>query len=253
MTDLGRTKLKQMEQYDDIWSQKADIQYEGNRYHDHFRIKPFVAVKRLLDSQNETLDNRQVLVASCGSGIDIHYLRKFYAPGFSVTDVSQHAVFISRSLNLAVEGIVADTEALPFPDNSFDISFVAASLHHLPRPLLGLYELLRVARSGVIAIEPNDSWLMRMATRIGLATEIETAGNYVYRFSAWDIERLTRALFTKSYSISLFAIHRVAKTPLEFAVLKVLNAGANLLCSGAGNYIVWFIRKNLNLANSAGS
>lgn len=48
---------------------------------------------------------------------------------------------------------------MSFADNSFDYAFIAAALHRLPRPLIGLCELIRVDKYGVI--EPNDSWLTR--------------------------------------------------------------------------------------------
>ena len=32
-----------------------------------------------------------------------------------------------------------------FEDNSFDIVFTKESMHHWPRPYLGIYEMLRVA------------------------------------------------------------------------------------------------------------
>lgn len=135
---------------------------------------------------------------------------------------------------------------MSFADRSFDYVFTAASLHHLPRPLVGLYELIRVAKYGVIVIEPNDCWLTRLATRLKLATEIEKAGNYVYRISAWDVKRISRALFCKCYYVRLVATHQVAKNKTEFMILKVLNSLANLLVPSLGNYIVFMIEKKLS-------
>ncbi len=239
---IDHLKKVQAEFANDSCTQDTPIQYEGNLYHDYFRALPFSAVKVMLEDAGISLTGKSVLVASCGTGIDLHYLKKHYAPSFTVTDISENFVRKTQSLH-AVPGRVADTELLPFGDNSFDYAFVAASLHHLPRPIFGLYELLRVARFGVMVIEPNDSALTRFATRLGLATEIEHSGNYVYRFSARDVERVARALFYRYRCVGLFAIHRVAKTAVEFEILRLLNGLANRLLPQMGNYICFLIEK----------
>jgi len=237
-------KKKQRQFMDCRFSSIKDLKYETNYFHDYFRALPFHALKLLLDNLGITLTAKSVLIASCGTGIDVHYLRKYYNPQFTVSDISQEAVKLTMSLNPNVKAIVQDTERLSFGDESFDYAFIAASLHHLPRPLVGLYELIRVAKHGVIAIEPNDSWLTRLATRLKLATEIEEAGNYVYRFNVWDIERISRALFYHCHSVRLFAVHRVARNSGEFALLRALNSLANLTLPALGNYIVFIINKD---------
>ena len=134
-------------------------------------------------SQLIFLTNKTILIAGCGKGIDVHYLKKFYNPKIYATDIAKNAVATAIASFESIQGSVGNTERLPFNGNTFDYSFIAASLHHLPRPILGLYELLRVAKEGVIVIEPNDSILTRIATSLGFAHEIEEVGNYVFRFS----------------------------------------------------------------------
>lgn len=237
-------KRAQIEFIDHDLASKGDSQYEGNHYHDYFRALPFAAANRLLAGLKVTLSGRSVLIASCGTGVDVHYLRKYYDGDFTVSDLSKESVQMALRLNKNIRGgYIEDNENLSFADNSFDYVFIAASLHHLPRPIIGLYELVRVAKYGVILIEPNDSWLMRLATRFKLATEIEESGNYVYRFSAWDMKRISRALFYKCHCIRLFATHRVAKNKMEFVILQFLNSVANFLAPAWGNYIVCFIEK----------
>lgn len=239
------SKRAQMEFIDCALASRGDIRYESNYYHDYFRALPFAALRRLLAGRNVTLTEKRVLIASCGTGIDVHYLRKYYDAHFVVSDLSEEAVRMTLKLNKNIkEGYIEDNEKLSFSDESFDYVFIAASLHHLSRPTVGLYELIRVAKYGVIVIEPNDSWLTRLATRFKLATEIEETGNYVYRFNAWDIKRISRALFYKCHYVRLFATHRVAKNKLEFILLKGLNSLANLMMPTLGNYIVFFIEKN---------
>ena len=244
MKPVQQIKADQITFMNRKWASKGDIRYEGIYYHNYFRALPFAALSRLLTGLNVTLTRKSVLIASCGTGLDVHYLRKYYDPDFTVSDLSEESVQMTLKLNKNIQGGVEDNENLSFADDSFDYVFIAASLHHLPRPLVGLYELIRVARYGVIVIEPNDSWLTRLATHFKLATEVEEAGNYVYRFSAWDIKRISRALFYKCHYARLFATHRVAKNKLEFTILKGLNSMANLMMPALGNYIVFFIEKD---------
>jgi SAM-dependent methyltransferase len=184
------------------------------------------------------------LVASCGSGIDVFYLKKFYDAKYCVSDISENAVKTAQKTFESIEGFVEDNESMSLADDTFDYSFIAASLHHLPRPLKGLYELLRVARYGLIVIEPNDSWVCRIATSLKLAREYEESGNYVYRLGKRDVAKIAKALFCKYDCTRCFATHRVAKNSLEFNLLKLINGTCNLLIPAEGNYIIFFIEKN---------
>ena len=69
-----------------------------------------------------------------------------------VTDISSGMVDVAvrngASLGLAVEGRVADAEALPFEDASFDLVIGHAVLHHIPDLDLAFAEILRVLRPG---------------------------------------------------------------------------------------------------------
>jgi len=49
-----------------------------------------------------------------------------------------------------------NAEKIPLPDSSFDYILCKEALHHMPRPLLAIYEMFRVCKYGVIFIEPQD-------------------------------------------------------------------------------------------------
>ena len=49
-----------------------------------------------------------------------------------------------------------DAEDVPLSDGSFDVCEVHDGLHHLPRPFEAIAEMARVAREGLIIIEPNQ-------------------------------------------------------------------------------------------------
>jgi len=63
----------------------------------------------------------------------------------------------SESLKSKILPVVGDAERLPFSDGVFDHTECTALLHHLPKPLKALKEMLRVTkRNGTISVaEPN--------------------------------------------------------------------------------------------------
>jgi SAM-dependent methyltransferase len=90
-----------------------------------------------------------------------------------------------------------NAEKLSFKEDSFDYILCKESFHHFPRPMVALYEMLRVARKAVILIEPNDVhirgigwkrfWSVEdLKTR---ANSFEISGNYVYTISRREIEK----------------------------------------------------------------
>jgi SAM-dependent methyltransferase len=94
----------------------------------------------------------------------------------TVTDLSpgmvEAAVASAEALGLTVEGRVADVEALPFPDASFDLVIGHAVLHHIPNVELAFREIVRVLRPGgrfVICGEPTVLG-DRIARRLGQLT-----------------------------------------------------------------------------------
>lgn len=99
-----------------------------------------------------------------------------------------------------------NAESLSFEDGSFDFVFCKESYHHLPRPTLALYEMLRVASMGVVLIEPNDRFISYSLIR-NICTHVinkllslvgrdvnkfsfEEFGNYVYPISQRELEKV---------------------------------------------------------------
>lgn len=227
------------------YSLENPFAYESNHFHDYFRAIPFLRLRKLLSKNNISLNNKTILIASCGCGIDAHYLKKFYQPKkIYFTDIHMLAAEKTMSNFYNEIFVLTDNCKIAFKDNAFDYVFIAASLHHLKEPTKGLYELLRVAKEGLIVIEPNDSWLTRVFEKLGWAHEYEVEhDNYVYRFSKRDVDKINKALFYRYGLVRFFSLHQVAKNKAGFLVLKILNNAANLLFPNLGNYIMFLIRK----------
>ena len=77
----------------------------------------------------------------------------------------------ARALGFDVEGRVADAEAIPYDDETFDLVVGHAVLHHIPDVELALREVLRVLKPGgrfVFAGEPTTAgdWYARRLGRV---------------------------------------------------------------------------------------
>jgi SAM-dependent methyltransferase/uncharacterized protein YbaR (Trm112 family) len=128
-----------------------------------------------------------------GHGFELEFLSKFSSNILAV-DISwnslRRALNRSRELGLNVEAICADAENLPLRSSSFDLVFTHHSLHHLPRPMRGLEEMLRISRHRVALFEPAKGLTRTVMTRLGIKPEVEEAGNFVYEFDPKNVEAL---------------------------------------------------------------
>ena len=99
-------------------------------------------------------------------------------------------------------------ERLSYASGSFDLVFCKESLHHLARPVQGLYELLRVCRGAVLVLEPYDSQLDGLLRKLGLNTvyesnqlgNLELRDNFVYRWDRKQLEFVLKSLYLESGS-----------------------------------------------------
>jgi SAM-dependent methyltransferase len=111
---------------------------------------------------------------------------------------------VARDPRVAYE--LANGEALPYPSRSFDLVLCKEALHHLARPVLGLYEMLRVCRQRAVAIEPWSCSLIGAFDALGLTTRIERGqvgnlaarDNHVYRFGRRELAALLSSYYLES-------------------------------------------------------
>jgi ubiquinone/menaquinone biosynthesis C-methylase UbiE len=163
--------------YDDKWSISFDQRCIDYAYGRYLRAVP---------------DGRrydQVLEVGCGTGFFLLNLHQAGVVGEAYcTDISPRMVDVcvsnGRRLGIDVTGRVADAEALPFDDASFDLVIGHAVVHHLPDLETTFEEFVRVLRPGgrlVIAGEPTRTgdaiagWFKRGA-RIGVKLAAVVAG-----------------------------------------------------------------------------
>jgi SAM-dependent methyltransferase/uncharacterized protein YbaR (Trm112 family) len=196
--------------------------------------------RRSILGLEELLPGSTVLVVCGGTGMDAEFLVRAGAH-VVLSDISLGAVLQARERSdrygLDLAFVVADAEALPFPNGAVDAAYVHDGLHHLEQPALGLGEMARVARRAVSVNEPARSLATNVAMRVGLAEEIEEAGNPVMRLTIDDIvDELGRRNFRpiRPHRYAMFYRHwpgrpmrllsRPFVLPLATSSLRLANA-----------------------------
>ena len=170
------------------------------------------------------------------------------------TDISEHLLKEAKDIGYITKYKKENAESLSFNDSAFDYVFCKESYHHFPRPMLALYEMLRVAKSGVLLIEPNDpyitdrlsiilfSYIKNIIKKI-LGKEIikhsfEVTGNYVFSLSNREVEKVALGLnykavafkgFNDAYFLGVEYEKMSDKGPLQKKVKRSINL-KNLLC-----------------------
>jgi SAM-dependent methyltransferase len=104
--------------------------------------------------------------------------------------------------------VAADAEDIRLPDGSYDVVFVHEVIHHCRSPHRAMCEMLRVARSHVVMMEPNESAFTRLLTWMQLSFPFElwavidhkyvSGGvrdsqipNFIFRWNKNELEKLT--------------------------------------------------------------
>jgi ubiquinone/menaquinone biosynthesis C-methylase UbiE len=158
----------------------------------YLRDRRLLKALAVLEHSNTNIREWSVLLTCGGVGGEGLFFKKNGFNNVTVSDISENSLKICNEFDPSISTIMLNGESLDVPDASYDLVVVQDGLHHLPRPVTGFTEMLRVAKKAVIVIEPYDSLIGNL-----LGTEWEeqgTAINYVYR---WDKNSFTQAV--KSY------------------------------------------------------
>ena len=241
-----RHKRQQMAFYDAHGASEFEVYRPagcGRVYEYLLREKFRRAVARL----GFALCGRSVLNVCCGSGMDAQFLAEAGARVIAL-DLSLEALRgarrRARRFQLHYDLVAADAEALPFTHRALDVSYVHDGLHHLERPEVALGEMARVARHAVVVTEPADAALTRVAMRLGIAGEVEEAGNRVNRLTDLQVRQVllaSGAREVRSARYLMFYRHQPLRAfrwferRLAFAVFRTAFGAGNALIGRWGN------------------
>lgn len=124
------------------------------------------------------------------------------------SDIETCLIEIAYNNKLIDEYSSQDMNKLDFNDNDFDYVLTKESLHHLSEPYKGLYEMLRVAKNGVILIEPNGD-----NDQKDTFTGYEVSGNYMFTFTSHELIKIGLSYgynyFVWTYSYMFYGFHNM--------------------------------------------
>jgi ubiquinone/menaquinone biosynthesis C-methylase UbiE len=129
------------------------------------------------------------------------------------TDISDVLLKEAKASGYISDFKTENAEFLSFKDGEFDYVLCKETYHHLPRPMMGLYEMLRVAGKGVVLIEPCDEYISNHCIEVlfrnikklvrklykgnGSRHQFEESGNFAYKISKREMEKAALGLNLK--------------------------------------------------------
>ena len=122
---------------------------------------------------------RRVLEVGCGWGELAEWIERETGAGVVAVDLSPRMVDLARERG--VDAAVADVQALPYPDASFDVVVAAWMLYHVPDLDRALAEIARVLRPGGTLVAATNSRLHLLELR-----ELVGSGPSTLKFARED-------------------------------------------------------------------
>ncbi len=148
------------------------------------------SLERLLKASKGQINSDSTILILCsGEGMEGSILCDLGFTNVSVSDLAELGVRAALKRDARLKGFVLNAQMVDLPDGSFDVVMVHDGLHHLPSPVQGFTEMLRVAKKAVVFLEPHDSIVGRL-----IGTQWERNGsaiNYVFRWNRRLVEQVT--------------------------------------------------------------
>lgn len=142
-------------------------------------------------------------------GFDAEYIISNGARALA-TDLNSDFLAVAKQQGVIRDYAAENAERLSFAGGQFDYVLCKESYHHFPRPYAAMYEMIRVARKGIVIIEPQDP-VSRMPSLLFLTNMLsssasllnkawknrfsyEPVGNFVYKVSEREFEKFAAGL-----------------------------------------------------------
>ena len=195
--------------------------------------------------EDKILDPSTSILVVCGGDAECDLFVKM---GFSNVVISNLDERMIADQFAPLAWSFQDAQDLTYEDASFDFVFVSDGLHHCASPHRALLEMYRVARKGIIVFESRDSFLMRLANRLGLSPEYELEAvinhdfryggvnntqipNFIYRWTEQDFEKTVKSFdpvgkqqFRYFYGLNLpYETATFRKKKLKYYTIKLAD------------------------------
>ena len=159
------------------------------RYLTRWRIES--AWARLMALAPDIGVHSSVLFLCAGDAGEATTLADLGVQNITITDLSSEGVLAAVQEDSRLKGFACNAMATGLGSGSFDVVIVQDGLHHLPEPVRGFTEMLRISRQAAIFLEGANS---RAGRTFGTTWEIEDdAVNYVFRWDRRMVEQVASA------------------------------------------------------------
>jgi ubiquinone/menaquinone biosynthesis C-methylase UbiE len=175
------------------FSENSDDDHSANAWR-HRRMRE-MAMPLLEDK-----DASWLTVGDGRYGTDANWLLCNGIKNATASDIQGKTLKVGLEKGLINQYLVLNAENMALPDESFDYVFCKEAYHHCPQAPLALSEMLRVAKNAVVLIEPIDGegrnffsrvlLELRTTVRGGWSHGFETSGNFIYRLSTLEVEKV---------------------------------------------------------------
>lgn len=163
-----------------------------------------------LNLLREAVPAGKILEVGSGGGREAYFF-KSYSYDYVGVDVSNGLIQIAQTKVPEANFVLANAYALPFPDNSFDGLWSAATLLHIPKSRINeaLWEINRVLKPGAkayLTLKQGESSQM-------IAEDYQEDGGHRPRyFSYWQPEEFDHALRSNNFFTLEFHTKETANT-----------------------------------------
>ena len=210
-----------------------------------------IGIEHLRQMSNSSLADWNVLIICGGVGGEGSIVADMGVRSVTISDVSERALEACRSRDTRLKTILLNAENLALADKSYDLVLVMDGLHHLPRPVLGFTEMMRVAKKAVIVIEPHTGIV---ANLLGRKWEEQNGEiNWVFRWNKILLEQAARSYILQSscyikairlwnHNQVMFDIARLARNEkAALSIVKLCYFWLDLFLRRFGNMMIGVI------------
>jgi len=211
------------------------------------------AVKSYQDIRHEQGGDLGSVLAVCANYREVLSLKKFPFNQILLTGIADPDEKLRNEVanDERISYQKQNCENISLNSRSFDLVFCKEGLHHLPRPVLGLYEMLRICTRAAIIIEGYDTPLIRVLEIFNLTSAYETntqvnicrRDNFVFRWSKRHLQLILNSYYLDSgYQLDItlgwlsgrFSLHR---SKLIRYLSAVCGWGIGFIPGCYGNYL----------------
>jgi len=189
-------------------------------------------LESILPLVEESPEAKWLTVGDGGFGSDAFFLES-HGIDVMATSISTHTLEVAHSRGLIKKYAAENAEGFSLPDKAVDFVLCKESFHHFPRPALAFYEMLRIARRGIVLIEPAEGPPRPLATlkasvkrllRHDVSDQFEPSGNFIYRVSIRETSKMLTALGYRH--LAWKGINDFWYPPFGAADFRKMSAGA---------------------------